>query len=60
MYDVIAFHDGVFTGAMLYHSIIINNGKSFRLKGKRKAGLLPNPSKRPTNNYRAARNGPDK
>jgi hypothetical protein len=38
--------------------LIINiNGKSFRLKDKRKAGLMPNFSKRPTKNHRAARNG---
>jgi DNA replication protein DnaC len=40
----------VLTGAMLdrilHHSIIVNiNGESFRLKDKRKAGLLPVPAK---------------
>ena len=40
--------DGVLTGAMLdrilHHSIIVNiNGESFRLKDKRKAGIVPEP-----------------
>ena len=42
--------DGVLTVAMLdcilHHSIIVSiNGESFRLKDKRKAGLLPKPTK---------------
>lgn len=40
--------DGVLTGAMLdrilHHSIVVNiNGESFRLKDKRKAGIVPEP-----------------
>jgi DNA replication protein DnaC len=41
-----AFGDSVLTAAMLdrilHHSIIVSiNGESFRLKDKRKAGILP-------------------
>jgi DNA replication protein DnaC len=44
--------DGVLTVAMLdrilHHSIIVNiNGESFRLKNKRKAGLVAAPTKTP-------------
>jgi hypothetical protein len=46
--------DGVLTVAMLnrilHHSIIVNiNGKSYRLKDKRKAGCLPPPPGRRSN-----------
>jgi hypothetical protein len=41
---------------LLHQSIIVSiNGESYRLKDKRKAGVLPKPSSRRKNDHRAAR-----